>query len=201
MKHAAFGIFIRSGKATAVLLTAAGAAPQIIERRMVSLADPSVPDSFQPYHVFETRSGSSAERVVEKLKAQAAAIAAQSIGKLVNDARRAGYQPDRAVLVVGSKIDPQTLKNEHIRWHALEGRLFRNVVESALASHSIPCSVVTSKEVFKFGAKVLKRQEEDLKRQVRDLGRSMGSWRAEDKAASLAAWLGLAGNRIAQEIP
>jgi hypothetical protein len=41
-------------------------------------------------------------------------------------------------------------------------------------------------------AKIFKRPEKDLKRSVAQLGRGLGGpWRADEKTASLAAWLAL----------
>lgn len=162
---------------------------------MVMLSDPKIPDTFQPYHVFETRKGPAAEAMVEKLKSRVADVAVESIDKLLKDSRALGFKPARAVLVVGSNVDPKTLKNEHIRWHASEGQLFRTVVEKALRSKKIACEILLLKEIYKAGAAALKMPEEQLKTQVKDLGRTQGSWRAEDKAAALAAWLGLTAQR------
>lgn len=186
-------MFVRCGRATAVLLTGTKGVPQVIDRRVIPLADPSVPDSIQPFHVFERESGRSAEQLVEKLKKRVAEVALQSIKELMKDYRELGYQPIRAILVVGSKVDPSTLHNEHIRWHALEGQLFRTVVENALAAGKVSSTVLLSAEVFKEGTALFRRKEDDLKQQIKELGRALGSWRAEDKASSMAAWLALAG--------
>ena len=45
-----------------------------------------------------------------------------------------------AGVVVGSLIDPAGIANDHIRIHALEGQLFRRVVEDAAARSRLACS-------------------------------------------------------------
>jgi hypothetical protein len=188
MKRNALGLFVKCGKAIAVLLNVEKE-PQVIDRRMISLADPSIPDSIQPFHVFETRSGRAAEERVEKLKKIVAKVSADSINTLLNEYRKLGYSPDRATLVVGSTIDPVKLKNEHIRWHALEGQLFRTSVENALLDQNLKCSIVLSREVYKKSSELLKKKEEDLKNIVKELGRAVSPWRSEEKSASVAAWM------------
>jgi hypothetical protein len=95
--------------------------------------------------------------------------------------------------VVGSDIDPARISNPHIRAHALEGRLFRTVLEDALRSHGLTCLVIVERTIYKQAAKILQRSEQDLKRLVAQLGRNLnGPWRADEKTACLAAWLALA---------
>lgn len=196
MKRSVVGLNIRSGKATAVLVTGSDPGVRVIDRRMVLLSDPAVPDTIQPYHVFETRSGRSAEQYVQKLVHRVHEVAKESVRELCQEYGQLGYALDCAVLVVGSTVDPGTLKNEHIRWHALEGQLFRTAVKDAFESRKVASAMITSKVIFKRGAEVLNMNENELKQTLRELGRTMGSWRAEDKAAALAAWLGSAKGGI-----
>jgi hypothetical protein len=188
---AAIGILIRCGKATAVLVAGSVEEPQVIDRRIISLADPTVPDSIQPYHVFETRSGRTAEQLVAKLEKRVIEISGRSITKLLSEYQNLGHNPRHALLVVGSLTDPATIKNPHIQWHALEGQLFRTAVEKSLTSKGLTSTVLLSKEIYKKGTEAFNKKEEELKKSVKEMGRSMGSWRSEDKAASLAAWIGL----------
>ena len=190
MKRPGVGMFIRCGKATAVLVAKTDTGIQLMDRRVVLLADPAIPDTIQPYHVYETQSGTKADQYIQKLIRRVHEVAEDSIRELYREYAKLGQTPDRAVLVVGSTVDPDTLKNEHIRWHALEGQLFRTAVKDAFASRKVKSVVITSKAIFKTGADILKMNENELKQTIRELGREMQSWRAEDKAAALAAWLG-----------
>jgi hypothetical protein len=188
VKRSAVGLFVKCGKAIAVLLEVSNE-PQVIDRRMITLADPSIPDSIQPFHVFETKSGQEAEQLVKKLKKVVAKVSANSVKAMLSDYRKMGYSPDRAALVVGSTIDPDKLKNEHIRWHALEGQLFRTSVENALLVQNLKCSIVLFGEVYKKSSELLKKKEEVLKNIVKELGHDQSPWRSEEKAASIAAWM------------
>jgi hypothetical protein len=95
-------------------------------------------------------------------------------------------------LVVGSEIDPTIITNPHIRAHALEGRLFRSVLEDAVRSCGFPCAVLVERSAYTRAAEILKRSEQDLKGSVAQLGRRLGGpWRSDEKTACLAAWLAL----------
>jgi hypothetical protein len=119
----------------------------------------------------------------------------RSATELVQDYRNAGHQLRSVALVVGSDIDPARITNPHIRAHALEGRLFRTVLEEAVHSCGLACTVIVERHAYKQAAETLKRSEKDLKRLVAELGRSLnGPWRADEKTATLAAWLALAAD-------
>jgi hypothetical protein len=98
----------------------------------------------------------------------------------------------RASLVVGSLIDPATVGNPHIRAHAHEGQLFRTVLEEALAEHAVECAVIVDKQLSALAVKTLGRPAGDVARTVAAFGKTLGGrWRAEEKAAAMAAWLAL----------
>ena len=98
--------------------------------------------------------------------------------------------------MVGSLAEPASLHNEHIRAHALEGQLFRTVLENAIRSRGIPCRVLLEKTAYTTTAAALDRSPGETKRVIALLGNSHdGSWRAEEKLAALAAWMALANHR------
>jgi hypothetical protein len=91
-------------------------------------------------------------------------------------------------------IDPERIANDHIRIHALEGQLFRGVVQDAAARNRLSCSIWRDRDLHALAAGILKQPERALRDTVAALGREVsGPWRAEQKAAALAAWLVLAG--------
>ena len=93
-------------------------------------------------------------------------------------------------LVVGSVIDPMTIANDHIRAHALEGQLFRTALERAARAGKVPCQVLVERSLYQTVANRLRRPTGELKRAVAELGSGIaGPWRADEKAATLAAWL------------
>jgi hypothetical protein len=191
MTRAAVGFTVKSGWACAVLMSGAPASPVVIESRRVELSDPQVPDARQPYHAgFGTARG--AGKALAKLVASVKRFGRSSVTELIRE-----YQADHEVrgagVVVGSLIDPATIANDHIRIHALEGRLFRSVVEDAAQRRGVRCVRWRERDLLAAAVKALTRSEKELRDTVSRLGRDVeGPWRAEQKAATLAAWLVLA---------
>jgi hypothetical protein len=121
---------------------------------------------------------------VKRLVKAVERFAHRSVARLLADYRAAGYRVRAAGIVVGSVIDPARIPNDHIRAHAEEGRLFRRVVEEGLRKGRVSARVMVEKELWVKGARLRKR--------VAALGENVeGPWRAEEKAAALAAWMAL----------
>jgi hypothetical protein len=188
----ALGFRVKSGWATAVLLAGPTPSPRVLDRRSIDLCDPDVPGSSQPYHAVMGAAAKDAASIEARLCKVVREAAQRSFDALLADAAKAGHHPQAGGLVVGSDIDPARIKNDHIRAHALEGRLFRNALEDALTSHSLPCVVLVEREAYAKAAQCLNRQVVELKRAAAELGRSFGGpWRADEKMAALAAWTSL----------
>lgn len=189
--NATLGFRVKSGWAAAVLLSGPVDSPLLLDRRAVQLCDPAVPESKQPYHasmgILQTD-----EKKIERLRKVIVKAAQKSVTEWMKDLQNDGRRVRRANLVVGSVIDPARIANDHIRAHALEGRLFRTVLEAALSSCAVRCSVFVERDIYKHAGGVLKRSEKQLKLTLTQIGRSLdGPWRGDDKLAALAAWLAL----------
>lgn len=187
----ALGFRVKSGYATAVLVTGNNKSIEVIDCRTVDLSDPKIPDTKQPYHVLEDRPSPTADKEVQQLVKRVFQIAKNSVSNLIREYPKK-YEIDKAYLVVGSVIDPDTIGNSHIRAHALEGKLFRNALEDALKSNGISTTTVVEKNCYSNAAKILKRSESELKRIVTELKNlNTPQWRSNEKAACLAAWLAI----------
>lgn len=193
MEKAAIGFRVKSGWAMAVLLTGPPSSPRVVDRRRIELADPAVPDSIQPFHAGLDLARSAAAKKIGHLVKCVERAAHLSIKTLLDSHRSNAYRLVGAGLVVGSIIDPETIKNDHIRAHAEEGKLFRVVIEHELKARRLRMSVTPEKELYARGARVLGMPEARIKSSLVALGKDVsGSWRAEEKAATLAAWMALA---------
>ena len=184
----AAGFTIKSGWAAAVLIAGPVKTPVVLDTRRVEISDPGVPDAKQPYHAgFGTArdAGDELKRLVSSVKSYG--------GKSVRAVLRE-YAKQAAVrgagVVVGSLIDPQTIGNDHIRIHAMEGRLFREVVIEAAEQSGLKCAVVRERDLYEAAAKKLKLSEAAIRKTLTDIGRNVErGWRAEQKAAALSAWV------------
>lgn len=186
---------MKSGWAAAVRLDGPAEAPRLALCRAIELSDPKAPETRQPYHAaFGTLEEDAA--VVERRARTVRRVAAESVRDLLGAGRDLPGSIRSAALVVGSEVDPASIANPHIRAHALEGQLFRSVLEDALVSHGISCRIVLEREAYARAAAVLGWAEDEIKRAVTALGRALsGPWRAEQKLAAAAALIALGGRR------
>ena len=190
---AAVGFTVKSGWAAVVLLAGPPKSPRVADSRRIDLSDPVIPESRQPYHAgFGTARGEGSE--LSRLLHSVRRFGSKSVTALIRQYKKAGYQLAGAGVVVGSLIDPQTIANDHIRIHALEGRLFRSIVEKGVAGNALPFSIWRERDLYAVAVKTLRQSESHIRAAVATLGREVdGPWRAEQKAAAVAAWLLLAG--------
>jgi hypothetical protein len=186
------GFRVKSGWAVAVLLAGPRNAPRLVRCQTLLLSDPGIPQSKQPYHAVLGLPEKERKSLLRKLRKVVADALKKSLHELQRQATADGYRVARAGLVVGSLVDPATLHNEHIRAHALEGQLFRTVLEEALGERGISAKVFLEKGAYLAASEALGKSAAAAKRWIRGLGDFQeGSWRAEEKLAALAAWVAL----------
>lgn len=191
---AALGLTVKSGWVSAVLLTRAGGSLRVADSRIVLLSDPTVPEARQPYHA-GFGSARAAGAVLSRLLASVRRFGRTSISDLLRQYADAGYRIRGAGIVVGSMVDPRTIGNDHIRIHALEGQLFRTVVVTSLARRRIACSIWRDRDLPGLAGERLRKPERAVRAALVTLkpDGAGGPWRAEQKAAALAAWIVLDG--------
>jgi hypothetical protein len=180
----AIGLKIKSGFAIAAIVER-GADGSVIEAvRKVPLASEDLPQSRFPYHptieLPERQGAALSDKAVKEVRR----VAAQEMRKILEEFDGI----ERAAMVVGSVIDPDSLGNPHVRVHALEGKLFREVVAEALKKRGIDCGVLVERDVYAKAAPTLASTEPKLRAEIAALGHGrIKPWRAEEKLATLAA--------------
>ena len=174
MKTAAIGFRAKTGRAIAVALTGPAAKPSFLWRREVSLVDPRVAETAQPYHVVMDLPWPDALLRAEDFVVAIEAVACDVLADLVRDL------DVRRIAVVGSPDRPlEKIGNPHIRAHAAEGALFRRVLEVAAARHGLACDRFTEEEV----------RARRFDGPLQAIGAQAGKpWRADEKAAAAAAF-------------
>jgi hypothetical protein len=189
---AALGFRVKSGWAAVVLLTRPSAALQLSDVSRVELSDPQLPETRQPYHVAIGKLETDLEKL-NRREQLVRRITQEFLGNLLVGYRQKGYAISRAGIVVGSQLDPACIANPHIRAHALEGRLFRSVVEETLRDHEICADVLLERDAYVRIATRLRESIDDVKWTIQNLARSANPrpWRAEQKLATLAALFAL----------
>jgi hypothetical protein len=180
----AIGLRIKSGFAIAAIVNG-GADGFVIESiRKVMLSSEALPQSRFPYHPTIELPQRQGAALSEKAVKEVRRTAAQEMRKVL--AEFAGIE--RAGMVVGSVIDPASLGNPHVRVHALEGKLFREVVAEALAQQRIHCGVLVERDAYAKVAADVASSEPKLRTEIAALGQGrIRPWRSEERLATLAA--------------
>lgn len=189
----AVGFTVKSGWACEVLLAGPVQSPRLVDSRRVELCDPANPKARQPYHAsFGTARKAGAE--LSALIASVKQFGRRSVTTVIRARRKEGHALTGIGIVVGSLIDPAAIANDHIRIHALEGQLFRGIVQGAADRQKLPSSIWRERDLYSVASTTLKRPEPELRQALASLAKDRsGPWRAEHKAAALAAWIVLAG--------
>jgi hypothetical protein len=190
----AIGLRVKTGRATAVVMTGPASAPRVLSRKSLQLWDPAVPESHQPWHAeFELPAEESALIVPKALEA-VERVALSALRELVGEVQTGQGAILGISLVAGSATDPESIHNPHMRAHAREGQLFPNALAAAARTMRIPAVTMVESEVFASAAAKLGKSPDAIKIAVAEMGRAVGKpWSAEEKCAAAAAWITLAG--------
>ena len=182
------GFTVKSGWACAVLIAGTAAAPRIVDSRRIEISDPKIPDAKQPYHAaFGT--ARSAGDDLKQLIASVKSYGSTSVTALIGEYQALATLRTAGV-VVGSTVDPASIANDHIRIHALEGQLFREVLIDGAERSGVRCTGFRERDLFAEAEKHLRIAEGLLRVKLMALGKNVaGGWRAEHKEAALAAWM------------
>jgi hypothetical protein len=189
-RQASIGLRARTGRAIAVVLVGPPDAPVVWERREISVIDPRMPESCQPYHEVMELPWAKAQVAVRKLARVVEQMATKALAQLVNDLQAQHYRVNQIGIVGAPDRTLEKIGSPHIRAHAAEGVLFRHVLELAAENNGIRYRTFEEQKLNKVAAAELGIPVADLERRLVDLGRAIGRpWRADEKAAATSAWL------------
>src|SRR6266436_812773 len=135
---ASIGLRAKTGRAIVVVLTGPPTAPHVIKRLEFSVVDPAVPETFQPYHEVLDLPWEQARKAAQKMARKIERVATKALRSLVRELESEGFNV-RGVGVVGAgERNLEKIGSTHIRAHAAEGVLFRQVLEVAAQSNKLP---------------------------------------------------------------
>ncbi len=192
----ALGVRVKTGRASAVVLAASPDGCELVGRRELLLCDRALPESRFPFHAVLEKDGDEAKELLERLTALVRTAAQASVQELVGELSARGTAPRGAGIVVSSLTDPAAVRSGHMHAHAAEGQLFRDAVAEALRQVDLPFFTCVEKDVQARATAALGVRREVLSARLSALRKQAGApWRAEEKAAALAAWIALRGER------
>lgn len=192
----AIGMRAKTGRAIAVVIGGQFNAPSVLKRVELKVADPNFPATMQPYHEVLDLPWDKAQSAVRKIAARIEKRAASELSRLVNEAEEEGYRVSGVGIVGAGDRNLEKIGSTHIRAHAAEGVLFREVLEAASSANKLKNRRYDERTLDATAEIELKLPSAKIKAQLAEMGRTIGSpWRADEKAAATAAWLALAAFR------
>jgi hypothetical protein len=91
---------------------------------------------------------------------------------------------------VGAPSEISAIASPHIRAHAAEGVLFRKVLEAG--ARQTTCAGLFERQIEDLAISRLGLSSVILRGRLAEFGQQLGRpWRADEKAAAMAAWLAL----------
>ena len=187
---AAIGLRAKTGRAIAVVLTGSRANPQAVSRSEIALATPAAGALYQPFHQVMDLPWEQAATSVHSAERALEAAAATELGALLRALQSHALvavgvgvvgAPDRNLAAIGSP---------HICAHAAEGVLFRRVWQVGAAVNALACVAFPERDIETLASNRLGLAAASIQTRLAVFGREVGRpWRADEKAAALAAWM------------
>jgi hypothetical protein len=190
------GLAPHSGWAAAVMLGSPVAAPRVLARERIALAEEGLAGSKQPYHALEGLPLPEARRRLERFEASATRLAVSALQMLLQRAQAAGLRPRVGGILDASGRGGATLEAilaSHALIHTADGNHFRAALVRGCQAQGLAVVRIGKRELPARAAAVLDRTPAQLARAVAALGAGLGApWGADQKSAALIAWLLLA---------
>jgi hypothetical protein len=200
MKTAAFGVRAHSGWAALVAVAGSVRAPEILDRRRISLVDPAAPfpkvpghGPEQPYHIAKELEPEEAEAYLARSAKTAGQLAHSALEGVAAVLLKRGFRITGCGIVVASgRVLPalEQVLASHPLIHTAEGEFFRNAIREACRGIGIEFTGVRERDLFKLAAEKLDFPAARIKRNIEELRHSAGSpWTADQKNAAVAGFL------------
>jgi hypothetical protein len=196
---AAFGWRVHSGWAALIAVAGPLAAPAVLERRRIELADRTTPGGTQPFHAARLLPLEEARRLVGRSLEGATRLASVALAAAAGELRRKGIEVIACGLIQSSARPLPELAAvlaSHALVHTAEGELFRDALAAAAAAQGLPVLRVKERDLLhRCAARVAAATGAagGVERRLAEMGRALGPpWRQDEKLATVAAWLALA---------
>src|SRR6266852_5152513 len=196
MKRAAIGIRMHSGWGALVAVANSDGAVEVLERRRVAVTTPGTPGANQPYHFAKKLELAEAEKFLGDSFAASKRLALAAIRDVVGELRdRQNRVIGSAVLLASGRALPPLAKilASHALIHAAEGEFFREAFSKACEALDLPVTGFPERNLGQAFQTAFGKAAARMRRQISDLGRSLGPpWTKDQRSAALAALVVLA---------
>jgi len=186
------GLKTKTGRAIAVVLRGPSDSPQLVKRSELILTDPFIPATFQPYHEVMDLAWKESQIKVKPFVRAIEKVATKNLSNLIRELQSEDLKIAGVGIVGSADRDLGKIGNYHIRAHAAEGLLFRQVLEFAAKANKLKHRSFIERNLQTQAAAELGLTVPKLNSYLASLGRSAGPpWRTDQRAAATSAWLTL----------
>jgi hypothetical protein len=198
MKKAAVGFRVHSGWSAIVAVSLEKSAPIVLRRQRAHLVKTFSYTFRQPYHTGEKMGLAEAGAFIAGVRLEAEELACESLQAFRTDLKEQGYQLERAGLLLASGRplpELEKILQSHALIHTADGELFREVLRSASTRCGLRVACTKERELLERCAEAFSLRKPVVLRRATELGKGFGApWSQDEKFATLAAWLVLAGS-------
>jgi hypothetical protein len=192
----AFGLKAHSGWSALVVLGAAGAGYEVIDRRRINLVEEGTASwAAQPYHAAEGRAPEEAREVVRRGIAAARRVALNEMQLAVSRSRALEHEIAGCAVLVPEPM-PEWSTDQilavHFRMHKAEGVLYPDALARAAEACGLNLVRVREKRLWEDAEQKLGIAQGALLQRIAELGKAAGPpWGKDQKSAALAAMIAL----------
>jgi hypothetical protein len=188
------GLRAKTGRAIVVVLGGPPEAPIVLLKGEITLTDPRLPETGQPYHQVMDLPWEESERAVRKYVTSIERVASRSLGELMQQMRKSNRRVAGVSVIGAPDRDLKRIGNPHIRAHAAEGILFRRVLAAGAEANGLQWHTFSDRNFDEAAAQKLGAKYPRIKQSLGELKVSVvPPWRNDEKQAAMAAWLVLHG--------
>jgi hypothetical protein len=179
-----------------VALTGSAAAPAVILRRRLVIADPGIAGSKQPFHAAEPMKFEEAESYIQRCTDSTRTLAEAAVRDAIAELSAMSLRVAGSCVLMGSGRptgDLAKILSAHPLIHTAEGEFFRTALKQACESAGLKFSGIKERELVDQAAAALRIPVTELARRATELGKGIGPpWTQDQKLSAIAAWLLLA---------
>jgi hypothetical protein len=200
MKKAAVGFRVHSGWSALVAVSLEKNEPLVLRRQRAQLVKTFSYTFRQPYHTGEKMGFAGAGEFIADVRKEAEALAYEALHAMEADLKEQGYRLERAGLLLASGRplpELQKILQSHALIHTADGELFREALRSASTHCRLRVTCTKEGELLERCAEAFSLRAPVVLRRATELGKGLGApWSQDEKFATLAAWLALAGSPV-----
>lgn len=194
-RKAALGVRCHSGWAAAILVCGDRDAVAVLERRRWQLCDRLVEGARQPYHHVEPLPLAQAEAFIDRCRKKTYALADAAIIEIksIAQAQKLALTACSILSASGRKLPGlKDILASHALIHAAEGEFYRDAVAAACEGAGVAVLRIREVDALRQASDQVGLPEGPLHERLIALGKALGPpWTADQKLATLGAWLAL----------